>query len=48
LAEKVITLLKEQKKYKKIAKNGRTLIEENYSWKKIAKDLEEVYKGVIA
>ena len=47
LAEGTIELLKNEKFYEKIAKNGRKLIEENYSWKNIAKDLENVYKGVI-
>lgn len=46
LAEKTIKLLKIEKLFAKIAKNGRKLIEEKYSWKKIASDLESVYKGV--
>ncbi|MBI5122413.1 glycosyltransferase family 4 protein [Candidatus Roizmanbacteria bacterium] len=47
LAEKTIELLKDEKLFAKIAKNGRQLIEENYSWKKIAIDLGNIYKGVV-
>ncbi len=48
LAEKTVEILENEKLYQKVARGGRKLIEEKYSWKEIAKELESVYKGVVA
>lgn len=48
IADAVISLLNNQKKYQEIAQNARRLIEEKYNWKEIVKKLETVYLSAVS
>lgn len=47
LVEQTSLLLRNNKLYDTLAKNGRKLIEEKYDWKKIAESLDAVYHAAV-
>lgn len=47
LAEHVVTLFSDEKKYKIIQENARQLIEEKYTWPRITEILENVYTSAM-
>lgn len=44
MAEDILSLLKDEKKYHSLQQEARTFIEKQYTWEEITKTLEKVYK----
>ena len=47
LAEKIISLLRDQEQRKRLGTQGRQWVLNNFSWEKIARSMEEVYDKVL-
>lgn len=45
MGEKAVSLLRNPKKAREIAKNAKALVDQNFSWEKMGKYLDEVYKS---
>ena len=46
LSQATVTVLKDEKKYKQLARNANLLVRKTYSWPMIAKALDSIYEAV--
>ncbi len=47
LSKKIISILKEEKLYEKVASNGEKMVKEEYGWKTIATEIAKLYNELI-